>query len=111
MPGHRTICDCIFIVLLHIALCMCVALFVCLPRGAFCFASHPTPAQSFHPTQMQDILPDTICRYSGRLLVVGIKPPPNGGYNHPQPPFWPFLTPKSHFGVVLSPQRGGFISA
>ena len=39
-------------------------------------------------------------------VVVGVKPPPNGGQNHPQPPFWPFLTlgvVLCHLGVVLSP--------
>ena len=41
MQGHGSTCDCTFSVLLHIALCMCFAFFVCLPGGAFCFASQP----------------------------------------------------------------------
>ena len=40
--GSRTTNGCTFRVLLHIALCMCVAFFVCLPGGAFRPTSHPT---------------------------------------------------------------------
>ena len=44
-------------------------------------------------------------------LVVGIKQrPKGGGWNHPQPPFCPFLTPGvvlCHSGVVLSSLLGG----
>ena len=45
-------------------------------------------------------------------MVVGIRPPPNGGQNHPQPSFWPFLTPGvvlCHLGVVLSPLSGEWV--
>ena len=41
MQGNGSTCDCTFSVLLHIALCICFAFFVCLLGGAFCFASHP----------------------------------------------------------------------
>ena len=41
MQGHGSTCDCAFSVWLHIALCMCIALFVCLPAGAFCFVHTP----------------------------------------------------------------------
>ena len=41
IQGHGSTCDCTCSVLIHIALCMCFAFFVCLPGGAFCFASHP----------------------------------------------------------------------
>ena len=41
MQGRGSTCDCTFSVLLHIALCMCFAFFVCLPGGVFCFALHP----------------------------------------------------------------------
>ena len=47
------------------------------------------------------------------VLVVGIKPPPNGGSNHPQPPFSPFLTTVvvlCHLGVVFYPPLlGGWV--
>ena len=64
MQGHGSACDYTFIVLLHIALCMCIAFFVCLPGGAFCFASHPISAQIFHPKRTQNILRNAICRSS-----------------------------------------------
>ena len=52
MQGHESTCACPFGVLLHIAVCTCIAFFVCLPRGAFCFA---LPSRLFGPEELSAV--------------------------------------------------------
>ena len=64
MQGHGSACDCTFSVLLHIALCVCIAFCVCLLGGAFLLCFTP-PDLSGVPrfvwgTQFFHCLPSTI---------------------------------------------------